>query len=130
MTPLCRRSLSRTTCRKRRSSVPDEGGGYHLRWFTPAIEIDLCGHATVASAYVLMNHIDPSLTDVRFRSLSGELRVTREDDLYALDFPSRPPQRVDPPRVLIDALGVEPESRCGRPATTWSCTRTSSASGL
>src|SRR5690349_7048542 len=50
--------------------VPEEtGAGYHLRWFTPAVEIDLCGHATVASAYVLMNHINPSLTEIRFRSM-------------------------------------------------------------
>lgn len=91
--------------------VPEENGaGYHLRWFTPAVEIDLCGHATVASAYVLMNHINPSLTEIRFRSMSGELKVTRNGDLYALDFPSRPPQRVEPPQALIDALGVEPES--------------------
>jgi PhzF family phenazine biosynthesis protein len=90
--------------------VPDEQGGYHLRWFTPAVEVDLCGHATLASAYVLMNYLDPSRTEVCFRSRSGELRVTREGDLYALDFPSRPPSRVEPPQELIEALGVEPES--------------------
>jgi PhzF family phenazine biosynthesis protein len=90
--------------------VPEADGGFHLRWFTPAVEMDLCGHATVASAFVLMNHLEPSRTEVRFRSRSGELRVTREGDLYALDFPSRPPQRIEPPRDLIEALGTEPES--------------------
>jgi PhzF family phenazine biosynthesis protein len=91
--------------------IPDGNDGYHLRWFTPATEVDLCGHATLASAYVLMNHLDSSKKEVRFRSRSGDLRVTREGDLYALDFPSRPPQRIDIPQDLVEALGgVSPES--------------------
>jgi PhzF family phenazine biosynthesis protein len=80
-----------------------------LRWFTPTTEVDLCGHATLASGYVLMNQLEPGTTEVRFQSRSGELRVTREGDLYSLDFPARPPERVHPPADLIAALGVEPE---------------------
>jgi PhzF family phenazine biosynthesis protein len=86
-----------------------EGTGFHLRWFTPATEVDLCGHATLASAYVVMNHLRPGTSEVVFRSRSGELRVTRDGELYALDFPSRPPRRIAPPAQLIEALVIEPE---------------------
>jgi PhzF family phenazine biosynthesis protein len=85
-----------------------EDGGYHLRWFTPVCEVDLCGHATVASAYVLMNHLQRGMPEVRFRTRSGELRVVRESDLYALDFPARPPVRSAVPASLREALGVDP----------------------
>ncbi len=73
--------------------VPAPGGKYHLRWFTPALEIDLCGHATVAAAWVVMNRLQPGLREVVFDSRSGELRVTRDGDSYELDFPSRPARR-------------------------------------
>jgi predicted PhzF superfamily epimerase YddE/YHI9 len=85
------------------------GNRYHLRWFTPALEVDLCGHATVAAAWVVMNRLQPGLTDVVFDSRSGELRVRRDGDSYELDFPSRPPRRILPPTGLIAALGSEPE---------------------
>lgn len=61
-----------------------------LRWFTPAVEVDLCGHATLASAFVILERLEPERREVRFCSRSGELRVTREAGLYSLDFPSRP----------------------------------------
>src|SRR5437879_1117374 len=83
----------------------NNGDGYQLRWFTPEVEVDLCGHATLASAYVLMNHLNPECSDVRFRTKSGELRVTRNDDLYTLDFPARPAAPCDVPEQLIEALG-------------------------
>src|SRR3977135_78947 len=51
--------------------VENGNGGYHLRWFTPACEVDLCGHATLASAYVLMNHLQPTRTEIRFQTKSG-----------------------------------------------------------
>ena len=85
-----------------------EGNGYRLRWFTPEIEIDLCGHATLASAFLLMTRLRPELTSVEFESRSGPLRVTREGDLYALDFPARPPVRLEPPAEVVKALGTEP----------------------
>jgi len=85
------------------------GDGYQLRWFTPEVEVDLCGHATLASAYVLMNHLNPECSDVRFRTKSGELRVTRNDDLYTLDFPARPAAPCDVPEQLIEALGIKPQ---------------------
>lgn len=86
-----------------------EGDGYRLRWFTPAVEIDLCGHATLASAYVVMNCLElDQCRSVSFETASGKLTVTREGDLYSLDFPSRPPERCEVHPRLIDALGTVP----------------------
>ena len=86
-----------------------EGTGYRLRWFTPTIEMDLCGHATLASAYVIMNCLDGAdVRSVAFETASGTLTVTRDGDLYSLDFPSRPPERCEVHPRLIDALGTTP----------------------
>lgn len=81
------------------------GGSYHLRWFTPACEVDLCGHATLASAFVLFHELNEPGDRVRFDTKSGELVVRREGNLLAMDFPSRPPQPVDPDPNLARALG-------------------------
>jgi PhzF family phenazine biosynthesis protein len=86
-----------------------EPGGYHLRWFTPEVEVDLCGHATLASAYVVLNHITPEEDEVRFHTRSGELVVARKEDLYSLDLPARPPNPCDAPKELAKALGAQPE---------------------
>jgi PhzF family phenazine biosynthesis protein len=80
-----------------------------LRWFTPKVEVDLCGHATLASAYILMNHLEPQLSEVRFQTKSGELQVTRNEDLFTLDFPARPAAPCDVPAELIQALGIKPQ---------------------
>jgi PhzF family phenazine biosynthesis protein len=87
-----------------------KNGKYHLRWFTPGVEIDLCGHATLAAAHVMMDiRREVANGRVAFESRSGELIVTRDGELYALDFPSRPPveTKVDP--KLFDALGAKPK---------------------
>lgn len=84
------------------------GGRYELRWFTPTVEVDLCGHATLASALVVFRHLEPSLEAVAFRSKSGELRVTRSGDVLTLDFPSLPPSRCEVPEPLARALGRTP----------------------
>jgi len=86
------------------------GDGYGLRWFTPAVEIDLCGHATLASAFIILNDLTPSENSVRFQTKSGTLVVNREGDLYSLDFPSRPPAECDVPSQLVEALGASPEA--------------------
>lgn len=86
----------------------NKGTHYDLRWFTPAVEVDLCGHATLASAYVLFNELGESGDRVRFQTRSGELAVTRHGELLALDFPSRPPKAVQPCEGLISALGGAP----------------------
>lgn len=87
-----------------------EDGDYDLRWFTPAVEVDLCGHATLASAYVVDRSLEPGRAHVRFHTRSGPLEVTREGDLYALDFPSHPPAPVAAvvAEAVADALGGQP----------------------
>jgi PhzF family phenazine biosynthesis protein len=88
--------------------VPRSGGDYDLRWFTPESEVDLCGHATLASAHVVFTRLDPSRNGVTFHTKSGPLTVEREGERLAMDFPSRPPARVDPMPALALALGAEP----------------------
>lgn len=82
--------------------------GYDLRWFTPAIEVDLCGHATLAAGYVILNHLQPDLDAVAFETLSGRLIVTRDGDRLSMDFPARAPTPVAVSQALIDALGEAP----------------------
>lgn len=65
-----------------------EGSVYHLRWFTPGGEVELCGHATLATAYVITRFVEPSLQTVAFDTLSGRLTVEKQDDLLKMDFPS------------------------------------------
>jgi len=84
------------------------GDGYHLRWFTPGCEVDLCGHATLASAYVLFNELGERGDLLRFHTQSGELRVKRQGDLLALDFPARPPSPSAANPGLVAALGGNP----------------------
>ncbi len=86
--------------------VPRVDGHFDLRWFTPEVEDDLCGHATLASAYVLALR-KHSAWPVRFHTRSGVLSVTREQDSFELDFPARPPQQCETPIELLPALGLE-----------------------
>jgi PhzF family phenazine biosynthesis protein len=83
---------------------------FDLRWFTPAIEVDLCGHATLASAHVIFRHLGYRGSDVRFQTRSGALTVTRTDDLLTLDFPARPAAACPAPADLIEGLGGTPTS--------------------
>jgi PhzF family phenazine biosynthesis protein len=83
---------------------------FDIRWMTPAIEIDLCGHATLASAHVIFTYLGRRRDIVNFQSASGELTVERIDDRLVLDFPSRPAAPCDPPAGLAAALGAEPAS--------------------
>lgn len=86
------------------------GSGYKLRWFTPAVEVDLCGHATLASAFIILNDLTPDERSVSFQTKSGTLTVTRDGDLYSLDFPARMPGPCDVYPELIPALGGTPEA--------------------
>ncbi len=83
-----------------------EGDVYELRWFTPAVEVDLCGHATLASAYVLFEQLNAQEDVLRFSTRSGELRVRRTGDRLAMDFPAKAPQAEDFPPGLLQALGL------------------------
>src|SRR5438552_4018235 len=86
--------------------VPRADGDFDLRWFTPEVEDDLCGHATLASAYVL-TLLKHTAWPVRFHTRSGVLTVTREQDGFELDFPARPPQPCATPVELLPALGLK-----------------------
>ena len=86
------------------------GHGYDLRWFTPKVEVDLCGHATLASAYVIFNKLAPAEKSVEFQTKSGTLVVNRDGDLLSLDFPARPPSACDVFPGLAEALGGKPET--------------------
>jgi predicted PhzF superfamily epimerase YddE/YHI9 len=81
---------------------------YELRWFTPALEIDLCGHATLASAFILFSELGFRGDAIRFHSRSGILSVAREGEILTLDFPSRPPALCNAPETLSVGLGAKP----------------------
>lgn len=81
--------------------------GYLLRWFTPEYEIDLCGHATLASAHILYTQLGYTEQEIHFDTMkAGVLKVSRDGDRYTLDFPSRPPEKAELPAGLLKALGL------------------------
>ena len=81
---------------------------FNLRWFTPEIEMDLCGHATLATAYCLKNHLDYKKDQVIFDSMSGELIVKFDGDYMQMDFPHRKPISSELPKNIIDSLSIKP----------------------
>jgi PhzF family phenazine biosynthesis protein len=88
-----------------------QGSGFALRWFTPTVEVDLCGHATLASAFVLMTELDRTRSEVVFETRSGSLPVRRAGELFVLDFPSLPAQPVGEAGAadtIAAALGARP----------------------
>lgn len=103
----CEMNLSET------AFLHPQGEDFSLRWFTPATEVDLCGHATLASAHVLWEegHLTPD-QPARFHTRSGLLTATRDGDWISMDFPATPAQATEPPAGLLDALGLS--------ATVWS----------
>jgi PhzF family phenazine biosynthesis protein len=85
-----------------------DGQDYQLRWFTPKLEVPLCGHATLASAAVVMERLEPGRRAVTFHTASGPLRVNRTDSGYVMDFPMRPTEPTPAPPGLSEALGLVP----------------------
>jgi PhzF family phenazine biosynthesis protein len=81
---------------------------FGLRWFTPALEVPLCGHATLAAGHVLLDELGLAAAQVTFDTKSGPLLVARSEAGYEMDFPARPPQRINPPTGLAEALGATP----------------------
>lgn len=88
-------------------AVPD-GDGWRLRWFTPAQEIDLCGHATLAAAYVISRFVRPGGDSIRFETLSGALTVERRGELFEMDFPAYTLKPLEVTDQIADALGARP----------------------
>ena len=88
--------------------VPN-GDDYSIRWFTPTVEVPLCGHATLASAAVVLERLDPSRDTIVFHSASGPLAVRRSDGGFVMDFPARPCTAVEPPAGLAQTLGASVE---------------------
>ena len=82
-------------------------GHYHLRWFTPKVEVPLCGHATLASAHVIFRHLRTGVKKIVFQTKSGELRAVRRGQGVQLDFPSNDTSRIDPPAAMMKALQVK-----------------------
>jgi PhzF family phenazine biosynthesis protein len=97
--------------------VPTDDGGFHLRWFTPAVEVALCGHATVASAHVLWQdeHLPPG-TQARFHTLSGVLTADQRGEWIELDLPAKIATPAEVPSDLLSALGIEKATFVGKNA--------------
>ncbi len=92
-----------------------ETENYHLRWFTPGGEIDLCGHATLATAYVILRFVEPECSEVHFDTLSGELIVRRSGELLEMDFPAYELKPVEITDAMVDTIGARPlEAFMGR----------------
>jgi PhzF family phenazine biosynthesis protein len=86
-----------------------EPAGFRIRWFTPEVEVDLCGHATLASAWVYFRRLEPTASAITFASRSGPLTVTREGERLVLDFPALPPEPWVAGPDLFEALGGDPK---------------------
>ena len=86
-----------------------EGNRYRIRWFTPTVEVPLCGHATLASSFIIFNFIEKETQEIRFDSKSGELIITKKDDLISLNFPANKPEKVEVANEVVGALKAEPK---------------------
>ena len=88
--------------------IVKETQGYHLRWFTPGTEVELCGHATLASAFVILNFYEPGSDLVQFSTLSGLLTIQRKGDLYEMDFPTYELKEIPVTDAMEQAFGMRP----------------------
>lgn len=88
--------------------IVKESEGYHLRWFTPGTEVELCGHATLASAFVILNYYEPDSDTVQFNTLSGILTIRRKDNHYEMDFPTYDLKEIPVTDEMEQAFGARP----------------------
>lgn len=88
--------------------VVKELTGYHLRWFTPGTEVTICGHATLAAAFVVLNYYEQGASEVTFSTMSGDLKVTCEDGLYCMDFPTYELREIPVTDQMEEAFGIRP----------------------
>lgn len=88
--------------------IVKEPEGYHLKWFTPGTEVELCGHATLASAYVILNYYEPKADNIEFNTMSGKLTVFRKENLYEMDFPTYELKEIPVTDAMAKAFGVRP----------------------
>ena len=88
--------------------IVKEPEGYHLRWFTPGTEVELCGHATLASSFVILNFYEPNSQSVQFNTMSGVLTVQRKGNLYEMDFPTYELKEIPITDAMEQAFGVRP----------------------
>lgn len=88
--------------------IVKEEEGYHLRWFTPGTEVELCGHATLASSFVILNFYDKDKDEVRFNTMSGQLIIKKKGDLYEMDFPTYELSEIPVTEDMENAFGVRP----------------------
>lgn len=88
--------------------IVEEEAGYHLRWFTPGTEVELCGHATLASSFVILNFYDKDSDEVRFNTLSGQLIIKRKGDLYEMNFPTYELNEIPVTEDMEKAFGAKP----------------------
>ena len=88
--------------------IVKEETGYHLRWFTPGTEVELCGHATLASSFVILNFYEPDSSEVKFNTLSGELTIWRRGDLYEMDLPTYELREIPVTDAMEQAFGARP----------------------
>lgn len=86
----------------------DGSADFHLRWFTPGVEVALCGHATLAAAHVVFQHLSSELSEIRFKTLSGPLVVTRVGDRLSMDFPAFKPKLYGAANAVGSAMGLDP----------------------
>jgi PhzF family phenazine biosynthesis protein len=84
-----------------------QGDDYAIRWFTPVVEVDLCGHATLASAHIMFEHLGYSRDQIIFHSKSGQLRVRRNQEKITLDFPADEPEKIPDLELIDKALGIK-----------------------
>lgn len=87
-----------------------QGNDYSIRWFTPTVEVDLCGHATLASAHVLFRHLQFTGGQLVFHSKSGPLQVTRKGEMITLNFPANEPEMISDDGSISESLGIKPKA--------------------